>query len=83
MTPVFLKVISIIWGFPCGSAGKESVCNAGDLVSIPKLGRSPGEGKDYPLQYSGLENSTDCIVHGVAKGQTRLSDFHYHFHYFN
>ena len=51
-------------GFPCGSAGKESACNVGDLGSIPRLGRSPGEGKGYPLQYSGLENSMDCIVHG-------------------
>ena len=49
-------------GFPCGSAGKESACNAGDLGSIPGLERSPGEGKGYPLQYSGLENSMDCIV---------------------
>ena len=48
-------------GFPCGSAGKESACNAGDLGSIPGLGRSPGEGKGYPLQYSGLENSMDCV----------------------
>ena len=63
-------------GFPCSSAGKESTCNAGDLGSIPGLGRSPGEGKDYPLQYSGLENSMDCILHGVAKSRTRLSDFH-------
>ena len=47
------------WGFPCGSAGKESTCNAGDLDSIPGLGRSPGEGNSYPLQYSGLENSMD------------------------
>ena len=46
---------------------------------IPGLGRSPGEGKGYPLQYSGLENSMDCIVHGVAKSQTWLSDFHFHF----
>ena len=46
-----------VWGFPCGSAGKESVCNAGDLGSIPGLGRSSGEGKGYPDQYSGLENS--------------------------
>ena len=45
-------------GFPCGSAGKESACNAGDLGSIPGLGRSPGEGKDCPLQYSGLESDT-------------------------
>ena len=46
-------------GFPCGSAGKESACNAGDLGLIPWLGRYPGEGKGYPLQYAGLENSTD------------------------
>ena len=67
-------------GFPCGSAGKESACSVGDLGLIPGLGRSPGEGKGYPLQYSGLENSIysiDCIVHGVAKSQTRLSDFHF------
>ena len=57
-------------GFPCGSAGKESACNAGDLGLIPGLGRYPGEGKSYPLQYSGLENSMDCIVHGVAKSGT-------------
>ena len=57
----------VLLGFPCGSAGKESVYNAGDLCSIPGLGRSSGEGKGYPLQYSGLENSMDCIVHGVAK----------------
>ena len=62
---------------PCGSAGKECACNAGDLGSIPGLGRSPGEGKGYPLQYSGLENSMGCIiVHGVTKSQTRRSDFH-------
>ena len=64
-------------GFPCGSAGKESVCDAGDLSSIPGLGRSRGEGRGYPLQYSGLENSVDCIVHGVEKSPTRLSDFHF------
>ena len=57
-------------GFPGGSAGKESPCNAGDLGSIPGLGRSPGEGKGCPLQYSGLENPMECIVHGVAKSQT-------------
>ena len=67
--PVFL-------GFPCGSAGKESTCNAGDLGSIPGLGRSSEEGKSYPLHNSGLENSMDCIVHEVTKSQTRLSDFH-------
>ena len=52
---------------PCGSAGEESACSAGDLGSIPGLGRSPGEGKGCPLQYSGLENSMDYIVHGVTK----------------
>ena len=61
----------------CGSAGKESACNVGDLGLIPGLGRSPGEGKGYPLQYSGLENSIDCIVHGVAKNRTWLSGFHF------
>ena len=65
-------------GFPYGSAGKESACNAGDLDLIPGLGRSPEEGKGYPLQYSGLENSMDCIVSGVPKTRTRLSDFHFH-----
>ena len=64
-------------GFPCGSDGKESTCNVGDLDSIPGLGRSPGEGNSYPLQYSGLENSMDCIVHGVSKNWTQLSDFHF------
>ena len=71
-TPGFL-------GFPGGSAGKESACNAGDLGLIPGLGRSPEEGKGYPLQYSGLENSMDCVDHGVPKSRTRLSDFHFHF----
>ena len=61
-------------GFPYGSAGKESACNVGDPGSIPGLGRSPGEGKGYPLQYSDLENSTDRLVHGVAKTQMLLSD---------
>ena len=59
-TPVFL-------GFPCGSAGKESACNVGDMGLIPGLGRYPGEGIGYPLQYSDLENSIDCIVHRVAR----------------
>ena len=62
-SPVFL-------GLPCGSAGKESACNEEDLGLIPGLGRSPGEGKGYPLQYFGLENSMDCTVHGIAKSQT-------------
>jgi len=57
-------------GFPGDSSGKESTCSAGDLGSIPELGRSPGEGKGYLLQYSGLENSMDCIVHGVTKSWT-------------
>ena len=70
---------SSILGLPCGSAGKESAFIAGDLGSIPGLGRCPGEGKGYPLQYSGLDNSMDCIVHGVAKSWTRLSDFHFLF----
>ena len=70
-TPVFL-------GFPGSSAGKQSACSVGDLGWIPGLKRFPGEGKGYPLQYSGLENSMDCTVHGVAKSQTRLSDFHFH-----
>ena len=61
------------------SVGKESACNVGDLGLIPGLGRYPGEGKGYPLQCYGLENSMDCIVHGVEKSQTRLSDFHFHF----
>ena len=67
--PVFL-------GFPGGSAGKESAHNAGDLGLIPGLGRSLGEGKGYPLQYSGLEKSTDCVFYGVAKSRTRMSGFH-------
>ena len=68
-TPVFL-------GFPGSLAGQESTCNVGDLGAIPALGRSPGEGKGYSLQYSGLENSMDCTVHGVTKSQIQLSDFH-------
>ena len=58
---------SSILGFPCGSAGKESACNVGDLGLIPGLGGFPGEGKGYPLHYSVLGNFVDCIVHGVAK----------------
>ena len=69
---------TVFLGFLCGSTGKEFAYNMGDLGSIPGLGRSPGEGNDYPLQYSGLENSMECIVHGVAKSGTRLSDFHFH-----
>ena len=69
--PVYIK------GFPGGSAGQESACNVGDLGSIPGLGRSPGERKGYPLQYSGLENSGQNTVHGVIKSRTQLSDFHF------
>ena len=68
-----------IMGFPHSSVGKESACNAGDPGLIPGLGRSPGERKGYLIQYSSLGNSMDCIVHGVAKSQTRLSDFHFNF----
>ena len=70
-TPVFL-------GFTCGSAGKESTCNAGDPGSIPGLERFPWRRERLPTPYSGRENSMDCIVHGVAKSWTQLSDFHFH-----
>ena len=71
-------------GFPGGSDGRESACSVGHLGSIPELGRSPGQGKGYPLQYSGLENSMDrgpwqATLHEVSKSQTRLSDYHFHF----
>ena len=59
-----------------GSGGKALAYNAGDPGLIPELGRSPEEGNDYTLQFSGLENSMDCIVHGVTKSQTRLNNFH-------
>ena len=65
-------------GFPGGSAGKESIHNARDLGSIPGLGRSPGKENGYPLQYSGLEKSMDCIAHGIAKSWAELSNFHFH-----
>ena len=60
----------------CGSAGKESACTMENLGSILVLGRSPGEEKGYPLQYSGLENSMDCIVHGVTNSRPELSNLH-------
>jgi len=70
------QIINIIsGGFSWGSAGKESVCDAGDVGSIPRLGISPREGNGYALQHSGLENSIDCIDHEVAKSWTRPSDF--------
>ena len=62
-------------GFRPGSVGKESTCNAGDVGLIPRLGRSVGEGKGYSLQDSGLKNPKDCVVHGVTKSWTQLSDF--------
>ena len=72
----------MVWGegFPGGSDGKESACSAGDRGSVPGLGRSSGEGNGNPLQFSCLENPMDreawwVTVHGVAKSQTRLSDF--------
>ena len=71
----------VLLGFPCGSTGKESAHNLGDLGLIPGLGRFPG-GEGYPLQYSGLENSMDCIVHGIKTNQTRLSSFHFHYIYY-
>ena len=70
-------MLSVVMCFPGSSAGKESTCNAGDSGSIPGLGRSAGEGIGYPFQYSDLENSMDYIDHGIAKSQTRLSDFYF------
>ena len=72
-TPVFL-------GFPCGSASEESACNVGDLDLIPGLGRCPGEGNGYPLQYSDLEDSMDGMVHGVAESDmTEQPSLHFTF----
>ena len=73
--PVILNILKLLLGFPGGSVGKESACNAEDLGSIPGLGRSPGEGNGNPLQYSCRENSMDrgarwAIVHRVTKSQT-------------
>ena len=65
------------YNFPDSWVGKDSASNAGNPRSIPGLGRSAGEGLGYPLQYSGLENSMDCIVHGVTKNQTQLSNIHF------
>ena len=64
------QVHKILEGFPDSSVGKESTCNAGDSSSIPGLGRLTGEGKGYPLQYSGLENSMDCIIRGITESDT-------------
>ena len=70
-----LCLLILCWGFPCSSIGKESACNAGERGSIPGLGRSPGEGKGYPLQYSGLENPMDYTVCGVPESRTGLATF--------
>ena len=67
------RFLSFNQGFPDNSVGKESASNAGDTGLVPVLGRSSEEGNGYPLQNSGLENSMDCIVHGVTKSQTCLS----------
>ena len=78
---IFIKIVLkyvLTLGFPDSSIVKESACNAGDLGSIAGLGKYPGEGKGYPLQYSDLENSMDCIVHGVTESWTQLRDFHFH-----
>ena len=69
---------AVFLGFSCGSAGKECACNAGDPSWIPGLGRSRGEGNSYPLQYSCLENSMDCVVHGVTESDMTRG-FHFHF----
>ena len=74
-------VYMYLWASLCGSAGKESTCNTGDLGSIPELGRSPGEGKGYPHQCSRLENSMNCVVQGVTKSRTWLSAFDFHMIY--
>ena len=67
---ICLYIIILYRDFPRGSTGRESACNVGNLGSVPGLGRSLGEGKGYPVQYSGLENSINCIVHGIAKSWT-------------
>ena len=73
---LYSYITIITKGFPGSSDSKESACNAGDLGLNPGLGSAPGEGNGNLLQYSGLENSMVCIVHGVAKSWTRLSNFH-------
>ena len=85
-----LVLIAFVWSvsgfldFPGGSDSKESACNAGDPGSVPGLGRSPGEGNGYPLQYTCLENSMDrgasqATIHGVTKNRKWLSISHFHF----
>ena len=84
MTLIFKNILMFLFfnwdivtlqGFPASSVGKEYACSSGDPDSIPGLGRSPGEGKGYPLQYSGLENSMGFQLHGFTKSRTWLSDF--------
>ena len=80
----FVTFSSFLWSFPGGSAGKDSACSAGDLGSIPVLGRSRGEGNGNPLQYSCLESlmkrgAWQATVHGITKSQTRLSNFTFTF----
>ena len=70
------KIHGLSWWLRWSQTGEKSTCNVGELGLIPGLGRSPGEGNSYPLQYSGLENSMGCIVHRVTKSRTWLSDFH-------
>ena len=74
-----MQILYMVMGFPGDSEVKASACNVGDQGSIPGLGRSPGEGKGHPLQYSGLENSMACTACGLAKSQTPLSGFYFHF----
>ena len=83
---VIPRDLCVVLGFPGGSDSKESACRVGGLGLIPGLERSPGEGNDYSLQYSGLENSMEGgawqdTIHGVKKSQTQLSNFYFHFHY--
>ena len=75
----FYCAFNLLFGLPCGQAGKESACSAGGMGLVPGSGKFPGEGNGYPLQYSSLENSMDYIIHGIAKSRTRLNDFHFHF----
>ena len=79
LTNAYSELISFRTGFLCGAAGQEFGCNAGDLGLIPGLGRFPGKGKGYSLQYSGLENFMNCIVHDVPKDWTQLNDFHLYY----
>ena len=76
---IFWRPFKFEKGFPDSSVGKESTCSTGDPSSIPGSGRSAGEGIGYQLQNSVLEDSMDCIVHGVEKSQTQLNDFHFDF----